>query len=602
MLSALRSDNSPFSEQEIKQLQGSLGALDPQQSLWLSGFLAGSLASTDTELAPVDPNPQMQPRATPALTILFGSETGNGETIAQSLALDAGQQGIAVQVQSLADFRPARLRRLKHAAFVVSTHGEGEPPEDAVELFEFLGTEKAGALDGLNYRILALGDRSYPLFCEAGRQLEEHLQRLGARPFGERLDCDVDFQARADGWSREIIDFAQQNLAAERPESAPSRLSVVPSQPLWDRHNPCPATVRRLQRITGQDSSKEVCHIELTPENTGLEYEPGDSLGVWAANDPELVDHLLQRLGLDAAAPVEVGGKSSSIGEALERQLEITRLSTDTVLQLAGAGRQQDLQMRFAGMQPSQQQAFMEQRQLLDLVEEYPFDIDARSLAGALRPLSPRSYSIASSRQQTDDEVHLTVATLSRQASGAERLGTASGYLNRRLQPGAEVRVFVEPNRRFRLPQNRENPLVMIAAGTGIAPYRAFMQELEYAEARPETWLIFGNPRRRCDFLYQREWLAWRESGLVSRIDAAWSRDQAEKRYVQHIVLEQAERLERWLSRGAHLYLCGSLAMGKAVLSALEENLAEQRGIERGAATEVIRELRRAGRIQKDLY
>ncbi len=602
MLSALRSDNSPFSEQEIKQLQGSLDALDPLQSLWLSGYLAGSLAATDTAPAAVDPVPQSQPRAAPALTILYGSETGNGETIAQSLALDAGQQGIAVQVQSLADFRPARLRKLEHAAFVISTHGEGEPPEDAVELFEFLGAENAGALDSLNYRILALGDRSYAHFCEAGRQLEEQLQRLGARPFGERLDCDVDFQARADGWSREIIEFAQQNLAAQRPESSPSRLSVVPSQPLWDRHNPCPATVRRLRRITGQDSPKEVCHIELTLENAGLEYEPGDSLGVWAANDPEAVDQLLQRLGLAAATPVEVGGKSLSLGEALERQLEITRLSVDTVLQLADAGRQEQLRTRFAGMPASQQQAFMEQRQVLDLVEEFPLDIDARALAGSLRPLSPRSYSIASSRLLADDEVHLTVATVSSNAIGVERVGAASGYLNRRLQPGAEVRVFVEPNRRFRLPQNREIPLVMIAAGTGIAPFRAFMQQLDYADARPETWLIFGNPRRRTDFLYQREWLAWRESGLVSRIDAAWSRDQAEKRYVQHIVREQAERLERWLSRGAHLYLCGSLAMGKAVMAALEEGLAEQRQVDLTAAADSIKDLRRAGRIQKDLY
>jgi sulfite reductase (NADPH) flavoprotein alpha-component len=271
-------------------------------------------------------------------------------------------------------------------------------------------------------------------------------------------------------------------------------------------------------------------------------------------------------------------------------------------MQLADAGRQKDLRARFEAMQSAEQQAFLEQRQLADLAEEYPLDIDARALAGSLRPLSPRSYSIASSRLLADDEVHLTVATVSSNAIGVERVGAASGYLNRRLRPGAEVRVFVEPNRRFRLPQNRETPLVMIAAGTGIAPFRAFMQELEYAEARPEAWLIFGNPRRRTDFLYQREWLAWRESGLVSRIDAAWSRDQAEKRYVQHVVREQAERLERWLSRGAHLYLCGSLDMGKAVMAALEEGLAEQRQIDLAAAADSIKDLRRAGRIQKDLY
>jgi len=598
MLSALRSENSPFSEQQIAQLQSSLGTLDAQQSLWLSGFLAGSLAVAETAPAA----PKAESRATPALTVLYGTETGNGEAIARELAHAAKQQGIAAEVLSLANFRPSRLRKLGHAAFVISTHGEGDPPEDAVELFDYLAREDAAALVDLHYRVLALGDRSYPLFCAAGRQLEEHLQRLGAKAFGGRLECDVDYHQRAEQWSREVIDYAQQNLAGSQKEPTPSRLSVVPSKPLWDRRNPCPATVRRLQKITDQGSSKDVCHLELALPGAGLEYEPGDSLGVWAVNDPELVEQILNRLGIEAAAPVEVAGHSLSIREALGNHLEITRLSADTVLQLADAGRQDGLRHWFAGLQTAEQQAFLEQRQLADIVAEYPLEIDARSLAGALRPLSPRSYSIASSRRQADDEIHLTVATASSNAIGVQRFGAASGYLNRRLRPGAEVRVFVESNRRFRLPQDSGAPIIMIAAGTGIAPFRAFMQELEQVENAPDAWLVFGNPHRRTDFLYQREWLQWRATGLVRRIDAAWSRDQAEKRYVQHIVREQSGRLERWLSRGAHIYLCGSLDMGKAVMDALRENLAAERRIDSDAAEEVLRDLRRAGRIQKDLY
>jgi len=499
-------------------------------------------------------------------------------------------------------FHPARLRKLKHVAFVVSTHGEGEPPEGALELFEYLGQESAARLSGLNYRILALGDRSYPLFCAAGRKLEKLLQHLDAKPFGERLECDVDYQDSADKWCGEIVEFTEQNLVADQAETPFTHLSIVPSEPRWNRQHPYLAEVARVQKITGQDSASDVHHLELSLQGSGLQYQPGDALGVWAPNDPVLVDEITEQLGVDPSDRVEIGSRQLTLAEALATRLEITRLSGDTIRAYANAGDQGKLKSFFSALEPGQQHTFMKQRQLADLLAEYPAQMDAQTLVELLRPLSPRSYSIASSQCLVYDEVHLTVATRHSNAVGVPRQGAASSHLNHRLSVGENVRVFLEQNHHFRLPKARKSPIIMIAAGTGIAPFRAFMQELETREAAADCWLIFGNPHLRTDFLYQRDWLHWRKTGLLRRIDTAWSRDQPEKRYVQHLVREQAERLELWLSRGACIYLCGSLQMGTAVLDALQHNLSELRQVDAARASAIIKGLRRERRLQKDLY
>ena len=291
-----------------------------------------------------------------------------------------------------------------------------------------------------------------------------------------------------------------------------------------------------------------------------------------------------------------------TISKVLTDHLEITRLTSDTVIAYAGATHQKDLEDFFSVLGADKQQRFIEQRQLADLVEDYPARLPAQELVEILRPLAPRSYSIASSNKAVDEEAHLTVATLQSNANGTDRQGVASGFLNQRINTGERVGVFLEPNSRFRLPEDPAKPVIMIAAGTGIAPYRAFMQELEEREANHDTWLIFGNPHLRTDFLYQREWLRWRDSGLLNRIDTAWSRDQADKHYVQDVIREQVASIDEWLQRGACIYLCGSLQMGQAVLEVLPEALAAQRGISADEAAAVISELRREKRIKKDLY
>jgi sulfite reductase (NADPH) flavoprotein alpha-component len=389
-------------------------------------------------------------------------------------------------------------------------------------------------------------------------------------------------------------------LSALRIENSPFNEQQL-KQLQWSRDQPFSAEVVLVQKITAEDSTKEVFHLELLLEDSGLQYQPGDALGVWAPNDPQLVEHLLDIFEIPASVPVRINEKEYSLGDALTNQLEITRLTGKTVLNYAIVSGREELTTVFTELDARQQQRFIEQRQLVDLAEEYPSQLDPQCLVDSLRPLAPRYYSVASSQKTVDEEVHLTVATLNNDANGIRRTGVASGLLNRRLNPGEQVKVFVESNRRFRLPENPQAPIIMVAAGTGIAPYRAFMQELESRTSAPDSWLIFGNPQLRTDFLYQREWLHWRDSGLLKRIDTAWSRDGSEKRYVQDVILVQAEHIIEWLKRGAYVYLCGSSQMGWAAQQAIQAVLAQPQGIGLDEAASAFAGLRRQGRIKKDL-
>ena len=545
----------------------------------------------------------------PALGVFYASQTGNGEELAEGLARTLLQAGYAAEPRSVSRLKPAQLRTLAYAVFVVSTHGDGDPPDDALDLFEWLGGPRPPQLQGLLFRVLALGDSSYLKFCETGRQLEKLLVDCGASPFANRIECDLDYAEPAGRFCAEVLAYCEKELQPAEHDpgqpgvrARPAQLSVVPNEAPWNRARPFPATVESVDRLTSCESGKDVRHITLSLAGSGLRYEPGDSLGVRAFNDPELVNELLQTLALDPGIAVGFEGRTRTLREWLTRHLEITRLTPDTVRGWAQRARGPGLSILLDRFDETGLKTFIESRQLVDLAEEYPADIDAVALLKLLRPLASRSYSIASSPEAAGDEVELTVVTHHSNATGRERSGLASEFLNRRLQPGDEVGVFLEANRRFRLPEDRSTPLILVAAGTGIAPFRAFFQQLEAEGVSPRSWLIFGNPRMRSDFLYQSEWLDWRRSGLLDRIDTAFSRDQAEKRYVQHVVRENAAEICNWLDWGARIYVCGALAMGHAVEVALLDGIASHRTLSGDEAAEELSRLRREDRLKKDLY
>lgn len=578
----------PLSAGRLDALDSAVADLDRDQLLWSSGYLAG-LARREAPVAA----PAADADEVPTLTVLYATETGNCRRIAGNLAELAASNGMAADVVDLAEFKPRQLARIARALFVVATHGVGDPPEGTEGFFELWLGDTAPALANLSYGVLALGDSSYADFCETGRQLDAALERRGARRLLPRVDCDVDFVDAARRWAADAVE-----LAANSGAGSPGRtvLRAVPAEPAVSRERPFTAAVLANQRITGPDSTKDVRHVELDVDGADLSYLPGDSLGIHAVNPARIVDSVLDACGLDGDAEVSLGGDSLALADALAGRLEITALSRPLfdalALEHAGLAELLGERERFAEL--------LATRQVGDLLREYPVAWSAQSLVDALRRLPPRLYSIASSPDANPGEVHLTVGVVDYERFGRPHWGSASGHL---ADEPETVSVYVEPNPQFRLPADGSVPVVMIGAGTGIAPYRAFLEHRQEQGQRGANWLLFGDRNFARDFLYQREWLAARKDGYLDRLDVAFSRDQPDKRYVQHLVAEQGRRLLDWLDRGAFLYVCGDAkGMAPGVEAALLDVFRREAGMGGDAAAERLAALRAAGRYRRDLY
>jgi len=591
------SQPTPLDSQQTRRLSEAVSGLDAMQLQWMSGYTAGLAVVGQASPAPaVDPGN--------ALTVLYGSQTGNGESIAKKLAEQAREKGFAVNLVSLADYKPANLKRETLVSFVVSTHGEGDPPDDAELFHEFLFSKKAPKLAGLKYSVLALGDSSYIKFCETGREFDARLAELGAERLAPVMECDLDYEASAATWSQDIVEGLPKLINAG---AAVPRLRAVDSVARFTKQNPYPAEVLANQKITGGNSSKDVRHIELSLEGSGLCYEPGDALAVVVPNPPKLVDQLLAALSLRADEAVSLNGKQSRLDQALKQDVEITALNLGFLRSWAVASAAEELVDLLAANNHSESQQaladFVDTHQIIDIVRQFPANVTAQDFVSSLRKLSPRSYSIASSLTANPDEVHLTVAAVRYDAFGSEHWGAASTHLADRLDEGDTVPVYIEQNSRFRLPDNDDAPIIMIGPGTGVAPFRAFVEERAERSATGGNWLFFGDRRFSDDFLYQLEWQRHLKNARLDKLDVAFSRDQEEKIYVQDCLRERATELFAWLERGAYIYVCGdSKNMAGDVNDALIDIIAEQAGLDRAAAEQRLKELRRAGRYQRDVY
>ncbi|WP_176452695.1 assimilatory sulfite reductase (NADPH) flavoprotein subunit [Aeromonas sp. A35_P] len=586
---------TPLSDEQQRQLSQALSTLNTQQLAWVSGYLYG-LSQAGSQPAVTG-----AAAATPSgnLTILYGSQTGNAKGVASAIKAQAEARGLPVTLTSMADYKPKQLKKETHLLVVVSTYGEGEPPESAVDLYEQLKKGKVGKLEGLKFAVLGLGDSSYEFFCQTGKDFDSLLTKAGADRVHELASLDVDYQDAAKAWGEQALNAIAATLSAG---PAGSRVASAVQQAVghsqYNKENPFPARLSVNQKITGRDSTKDIRHIEISLEESGIRYQPGDALGIWFDNDADLVGEVLALAHLSGDEATARG----SLREVLSRELELTRLHGGFITGLAEIS--DNAALKDLAGDKAQVNALVASAQVVDVLKRFPTALTAEQLLGLLRPLTPRLYSIASSQSEVEEEVHLTVGVVRYpQEDGTVRSGAASSYLADRLPEDAEVRVFVEHNDNFRLPANPDTPVIMVGPGTGIAPFRAFLQEREAQGADGKNWLFFGTPHFTQDFLYQVEWQRYVKSGLLSKISLAFSRDQANKIYVQDRLREAGLELYQWLEAGAHFYVCGDANhMAKDVQEALLDVIAEHGQKSREEAEEYLSELRRAKRYQRDVY
>jgi len=586
---------------QLASLKGAIGGYSPLQLAWASGYLAAKSEDSSIAVLPTANTPQ----ASSTLTILFASQTGNAKGVAKALAEQAQEQGIGVDLKSMGEFKPKSIKNLTHLLIVASTNGEGEPPDDALALHEFLASKKAPKLDHLQYSVLALGDTSYEFYCQTGKDFDEYLAKLGAKPITPRVDCDVDYETDAQTWSDNIVELSKELLGNNDTSATVIAMPTAGAVSSYTKQNPYSAELSLSQKITGKDSAKDVRHIEIDLADSGITYQAGDALGVWFDNDVELVDELIEVMSLSANDSIEFSGKSLSLKEALTSIFEITQTSVSFIEFWAQLSQYTNL-LNIA-VDKNATREYAANHQVIDVVKFAPLkasnNINAQSFVDALRKITPRLYSIASSQAEVEEEVHLTVGLVEYQSADKTRAGGASSYLGKRLAEGGTVKVFIEHNDNFRLPSNGEVPVIMIGPGTGVAPFRAFMQEREATEASGDNWMFFGDQTFTQDFLYQLEWQAYLKSGLLTKLDVAFSRDQAEKIYVQDRLRENAAEVFAWLERGAHLYVCGDMSrMAKDVEATLLDIIESQGKMNNEQAQQYLKDLRSSKRYQKDVY
>ena len=583
-----------------------LPTLTPLQLAWLSGYAWSQASGVEQPLVGQHLAANLTAlSAEPfSITVLSGSQTGNAKSVADKVAAELTEAGIAVKRVALKDYKAKTIADEKYLLLVTSTQGEGEPPEEGVVLHKLLNGKKTPKLTELQFAVLGLGDSSYPNFCQAGKDFDQRFAELGATRLFERVDADLDYSATAEQWIRDIVAIVKEKAAQASSvvqSIATATTAPVAKESQYNKANPFPATLITNQKITGRQSDKDVRHLEFDLAGSDLHYQAGDALGVWFDNDPKLVDEILSLAQIDPTTEVTIEGKTQTISTALLSHLELTQNTPAFVKGYAALAHNEQLNDLVADNQALQE--LVQRTPIVDVLHKFPAKLTAEQLVSLLRPLMPRLYSISSSPAEVGEEVHLTVGVVRFEHEGRARSGAASSFLADRVEEDGAVRVFVEHNDNFRLPNDMTKPIIMVGSGTGVAPFRAFMQQRVADEASGKNWLIFGNPHFASDFLYQTEWQQFAKEGFLHKYDFAWSRDQEKKIYVQDKIRENSTALWQWLQEGAYFYVCGDAAkMAKDVEQALLEVIAKEGNLSPDEAEDYLNELREEKRYQRDVY
>lgn len=609
-----------FSSQEQKQVQEIIQQFNPQQLQWLAGYLTGLQHSNQQLLQLINRIPVTQESITteplPAresITVLFGSKSGNSKKVAKNLHDKLIARGFTAVLQDMNAYQGNRLKDEKWLLVVVSTHGEGDPPPAAEDLHAFINTRKAPALPDTRFAVLALGDKSYASYCQTGRDFDTRLSTLKATRILDRFEADVDYEETAEAWIEAVINKVQESFGTTSQVITPANGAALvngnghSTEPTvkYNRKNPFQATVLENIMLNGRGSAKETYHLELSLEGSGLIYQPGDTLGIWVENHSSLVGGLLAFKKFNPDTILQIKDTEITLFEFLQKQAELTTIS-GTFLSAYTAFVNDPADAHALNNILADKQAlssFVYGRDIWDLLQQYPSTINEEQFAAILLPLQPRLYSIASSLEAHPEEVHLTVGRVVYEANQREHRGVASNFIADVLQPGQLVSVFIDTNESFRLPENAETATIMVGPGTGIAPFRAFVEHRAETGATGKNWLFFGDQHFTTDFLYQIEWQRFLKQGALTRMNTAFSRDTSSKIYVQHRMLQNAQDLFQWLQEGAHFYVCGDAKrMAKDVKQTLVQIVQEQGKMEQEAAQDYVKQLVKAGRYQEDTY
>lgn len=603
--------NSPFDQEQAAQLNQIFQTLTAEQQIWLTGYLTAQQGSvTQTTEAPqqvaeyvLNNESESQTNNDRHITVVYGSETGNAQSLAEIFADRLVEHNYTVKLTAMDEIKQKEFKKVEDLFVITATHGEGDPPDNALTFHEFIHSRKAPKLENVRFSVLALGDESYEYFCQTGKDFDAKLLELGAERLTDRQDCDLDFDDLAEKWMNKNIEILNQSTGQGSTVASTETVQSA-KEKRYSKSNPYQAEVLENINLNGRGSNKEVRHVELLLDNYGESFEPGDCVVVLPQNEPEIVTLLIETLGWDKdiEIPINDDGDTLPLEKALTEHFEITKLTKPLLQKAAELFGNTELLSQIDNAEWIQQ--YVDGRDVIDLLIEFPTsELKPETFYKLLRKLPAREYSIASSYEATPDEVHITVGAVRYEAHERTRKGVCSVQLAERIQPGDTLPIYLKKNPNFKFPFDEETPVIMIGPGTGVAPFRSYMQEREELGLSGNTWLFFGEQYFTTDFLYQTEWQAWLKDETLAKLDLAFSRDTEEKIYVQHRIAQQSELFYQWLQDGAAIYVCGDEKhMAKDVHDTIRSVIEQEGDMSEADAEAYLTQMKQEKRYQRDVY